>query len=162
MALTGINSEDRLVQKTFADHLRDALGWDSVYAYNTETLGPNGTLGRGSERDAVLKRDLRGALERRNPEIPHNAFLVVSNGDRARYGSITSKWEHSVEWKRDRETDRSRSASGEVTHNRGTEDTETSVLSVSLWLKVSPAESGRTDSVRSRCGAAHLPTCPPE
>ena len=24
----------------------------------------------------------------------HNAFLVVSNGDRARYGSITSEWEH--------------------------------------------------------------------
>jgi type I restriction enzyme R subunit len=33
----------------------------------------------------------------------HNAFLVVSNGDRARYGSITSKWEHFVEWKRDAE-----------------------------------------------------------
>ena len=24
----------------------------------------------------------------------HNAFLIVSNGDRARYGSITSEWEH--------------------------------------------------------------------
>ncbi len=24
----------------------------------------------------------------------HNAFLIVSNGDRARYGSITSAWEH--------------------------------------------------------------------
>jgi type I restriction enzyme R subunit len=30
--ITDINSEDRLVQKTFADHLRNALGWDSVYA----------------------------------------------------------------------------------------------------------------------------------
>ena len=30
----------------------------------------------------------------------HNAFLIVSNGDRARYGSITSEWEHFVEWKR--------------------------------------------------------------
>ena len=30
----------------------------------------------------------------------HNAFLVVSNGDRARYGSITSRWEHFAEWKR--------------------------------------------------------------
>ena len=27
----------------------------------------------------------------------HNAFLVVSNGDAARYGSITSHWEHFVE-----------------------------------------------------------------
>ena len=43
--ITDINSEDRLVQQTFADHLHDALGWDSVYAFNTETFGPNGTLG---------------------------------------------------------------------------------------------------------------------
>ena len=35
----------------------------------------------------------------------HNAFLVVSNGDHARYGSITSKWEHFTEWKRLDEAD---------------------------------------------------------
>ena len=35
-----------------------------------------------------------------------NAFLVVSNGDRARYGSITSEWEHFAEWKRLDETDK--------------------------------------------------------
>jgi len=38
----------------------------------------------------------------------HNAFLVVSNGDRARYGSITSKWEHFVEWKRNSEKEKGR------------------------------------------------------
>lgn len=236
MALTGINSEDRLVQKTFADHLHDILGWNTVYTHNTETFGPNGTLGRDSERDAVLKRELRSAIGRLNPEIPesareqalekltrsdlsrsliqhnhdfyafirdgvpvdwldesgeirygrarvidfrdasknrflavrelkiqgttvphynrradlvcfvnglplvfielkavyrniragfdenltdymnesishafhHNAFLVVSNGDHARYGSITSKWDHFAEWKRERETDKGR------------------------------------------------------
>jgi type I restriction enzyme R subunit len=235
--ITDINSEDRLVQKTFADHLRDALGWDSVYAYNDETFGPNGTLGRANERDVVLVRDLRSALERMNPKIPqgvreqaiekltrvnlsrslvqhnrefysyirlgvpvewrdqrgetqreraqvidyrdalnnrflavrelkiqgvrvphynrradlvcfinglplvfielkavylniragfdnnltdylhehsiahgfhHNAFLVVSNGDRARYGSITSQWEHFAEWKRNDEKEKGR------------------------------------------------------
>ena len=36
----------------------------------------------------------------------HNAFLIVSNGDRACYGSITSKWEHFAEWKRLEETDK--------------------------------------------------------
>jgi type I restriction enzyme R subunit len=36
----------------------------------------------------------------------HNAFLVVSNGDRARYGSITSKWDHFAEWKRNDEKDK--------------------------------------------------------
>lgn len=47
--ITDINSEDRLVQKTFADHLHDHLGWESVYAYNTGTFGPAGTLGRKTE-----------------------------------------------------------------------------------------------------------------
>jgi type I restriction enzyme R subunit len=241
--ITDINSEDRLVQKTFADHLQDHLGWESVYAYNTETFGPEGTLGRKSEREAVLVRDLRAALERLNPDMPasareqaveklthmdfarsllqhnrefygfirggvpvewrdgsgethhaharlidfgngkaadgqpnnrflavrelklqglrvphyntradlvcfvnglplvlielkavykniragfdnnltwyldpnvvphafhHNAFLIVSNGDKACYGSITSKWEHFVEWKRNAEKDKGR------------------------------------------------------
>jgi type I restriction enzyme R subunit len=36
----------------------------------------------------------------------HNAFLVVSNGHRARYGSITSTWEHFSEWKRQDEADK--------------------------------------------------------
>ena len=235
--ITNINSEDRLVQQTFADHLRDSLGWESLYAYNAETFGPQGTLGRASERDVVLVRDLRVALARLNPDLPesareqaiekitridfarsliqhnrecygfirggvpvewrdasgetrhahahvidfrdaarnrflavrelkmqgvcvphynrradlvcfvnglplvfvelkavyrniragfddnltdylskhsiahafhHNAFLVVSNGDQARYGSITSQWEHFVEWKRNAEKGKAR------------------------------------------------------
>jgi type I restriction enzyme R subunit len=36
----------------------------------------------------------------------HNAFLIVSNGHRARYGSITSGWEHFAEWKRQEERDK--------------------------------------------------------
>src|SRR6266511_5326275 len=71
--ITGINSEDRLVQATFAAHLQNVLGWDSVYAYNAETFGPNGTLGRASERDVVLTRDLRAAVARLNPGIPEAA-----------------------------------------------------------------------------------------
>ena len=236
MALTPINSEDRLVQATFAEHLKNKLGWESVYAWNDETFGPNGTLGRADTREAVLTRDLRAALQRLNPALPplaiddalraltvndfsrsvvqhnqdfarlirngvpvsyrdaaghlrnaharvidfdnkpgsnrflavrelkltglrtpnynrradlvcfvnglplvfielkavykniragfdgnlrdyldenviahafhHNAFLIVSNGDRARYGSITSEWEHFAEWKRLDEADK--------------------------------------------------------
>jgi type I restriction enzyme, R subunit len=235
--ITDINSEDRLVQKTFAEHMHDKLGWDSVYAWNEETFGPNGTLGRASEREVVLIRDLRAALGELNRDLPcqareqaveklthrdfsrsllqhnrefygyivngvpvewrnereepcharakvidfrnpgdnrflvvrelkiqgvrvphynrradlvcfvnglplvfmeikavyrnirvgfddnltdylsehsiahaffHNAFLLASNGDRARYGSITSKWEHFTEWKRNSEKERGR------------------------------------------------------
>ena len=238
MAVTAINSEDRLVQATFANHLEQVLGWDSVYAWNEETFGPDGTLGRADTKEAVLTRDLRAALERLNPDLPdsaiddaarelsiydvsrsmvqhnrdfyrlirggvpvqyqdaqghqksgraqvidfdnvpgsnrflavrelkltgirtpnynrradlvcfvnglplvfielkavykniregfdnnltdymdenviahafhHNAFLIVSNGDRARYGSITSNWEHFAEWKRLNEADKGR------------------------------------------------------
>src|SRR5436309_14509650 len=71
--ITDINSEDRLVQKTFGEHLHDTLGWDTVYAYNDETFGPAGTLGRANERDVVLVRDLRTAVERLNPQLPHSA-----------------------------------------------------------------------------------------
>ncbi|MBR1208929.1 MULTISPECIES: type I restriction endonuclease subunit R [unclassified Bradyrhizobium] len=236
MALTPINSEDQLVQATFAGHLKDKLNWDSVYAFNDETFGPDGTLRRKDTTEAVLTRDLRAALECLNLDLPasaideamraltvhdfsrsmvqhnqdfhrlirngvpvsyrdaaghlrnararvidfdnkpgsnrflavrelkltglrtpnynrradlvcfvnglplvfielkavykniragfdgnlsdymdenviahafhHNAFLIVSNGDRARYGSITSEWEHFYEWKRLEEADK--------------------------------------------------------
>jgi type I restriction enzyme R subunit len=50
--------EDTLVQQTTADYLRDALGWEVVYAYNDETFGPEGRLGRRSDGDVVLTRTL--------------------------------------------------------------------------------------------------------
>lgn len=42
--ITDIRSEDRLVQQTFAEFLRDRLGWENVYAYNEETFGLQSTL----------------------------------------------------------------------------------------------------------------------
>lgn len=74
MAITPINSEDRLVQKTFAEHLEKVLGWDSVYAWKQETFGPTGLLGRADTKEAVLTRDLRDALIRLNPELPDTAI----------------------------------------------------------------------------------------
>lgn len=74
MAYTDINSEDRLVQQTFAEHLEGVLGWESVYAYNEETFGPEGTLGRQDKREVVLTRDLRAALVRLNSGLPDKAI----------------------------------------------------------------------------------------
>jgi len=68
--ITNVNNEDRLVQQTFADHLHDSLGWDSVYAYDKETFGQNGTLGRATQREIVLTRDLRSAIVELNPDLP--------------------------------------------------------------------------------------------
>lgn len=74
MAVTPINSEDRLVQRAFAEHLEEDLGWDSVYAWNQETFGRNSTLGRAETKEAVLTRDLLAALERLNPDLPDSAI----------------------------------------------------------------------------------------
>ena len=74
MAVTSINSEDRLVQATFAEYLEGWLGWDSLFAWNEETFGLDGTMGRSDTRQAVLTRDLRAALERLNPDLPTSAI----------------------------------------------------------------------------------------
>lgn len=55
-------SENVLVQNSAGNVLRDKLGWEVVYAYNTEVLGENGTLGRKSYKEIVLTRFLRKAL----------------------------------------------------------------------------------------------------
>lgn len=55
-------SENVLVQNSAGNVLRDKLGWEVVYAYNTEVLGENGTLGRKSYKEIVLTRYLCKAL----------------------------------------------------------------------------------------------------
>lgn len=60
-------SENILIQGSAADLLRDELGWETVYAYNTEQLGETGTLGRKSYKEILLTRYFREALLRLNP-----------------------------------------------------------------------------------------------
>lgn len=67
-------TEDTLVQQTTAEYLRNELGWESVYAYNQEIFGPDGTLGRASDREVVLTRYLRGKLEELNPGLSGDAY----------------------------------------------------------------------------------------
>lgn len=71
--MTPLN-EDTLVQVTTADYLEDQLGWDSVYAYNNETYGNEGTLGRQSDKEVVLTRYLGEALVKFNPNLPDAAY----------------------------------------------------------------------------------------
>lgn len=71
--MTALN-EDTLVQNTMAEYLANALGWDSVFAFNTEKLGAEGTLGRASEHDVILTRHLGEALIRLNPGLPDAAY----------------------------------------------------------------------------------------
>ncbi|MBR2239091.1 MAG: type I restriction endonuclease subunit R [Prevotella sp.] len=60
-------SEDQLIQKSTAELLEKELGWKSVYAFDQETLGANGTLGRTSYHEVLLTRHLTQALKRLNP-----------------------------------------------------------------------------------------------
>ena len=59
-------SEDLLIQKSTAELLEKELGWQSVYAYDSEVLGEQGTLGRKAQSEVVLTRHLRMALKRLN------------------------------------------------------------------------------------------------
>ena len=61
-------SEDRLVQKTTADYFEEQLKWDSIFAYNDEVLGENGTLGRRSEKEIILIKYLLPKLVEFNSE----------------------------------------------------------------------------------------------
>jgi type I restriction enzyme R subunit len=67
-------SEDTLVQQTTAEYLENELGWESVYAYNQETFGTGGTLGRASDREVVLTRYLGAKLQEFNPDLPEDAY----------------------------------------------------------------------------------------
>ena len=60
-------SEDKLVQESTADFLEKELGWKSIYAFDQETLGLNGTLGRTNYHEVLLTRHLCQALKRLNP-----------------------------------------------------------------------------------------------
>jgi len=67
-------TEDTLVQQTTAEYLEKKLHWETVYAYNQETFGPEGTLGRSSDREVVLTRYLRAKLIEFNQGIPEDAY----------------------------------------------------------------------------------------
>ena len=63
-------TEDTLVQQTTAEYLEQQLGWESVYAHNSEDFGPDSLLGRTSDSEVVLTRYLLTALRTLNPDLP--------------------------------------------------------------------------------------------
>jgi len=67
-------TEDDLVQRTTTEYLQERLGWKSVFAHNREDFGPDSLLGRRSDREVVLTRPLRVALEALNPGLPVAAY----------------------------------------------------------------------------------------
>jgi len=66
-------SEDQLIEQATEDVLRE-LGWQVVTAWQNETFGEEGLLGRDNKSEVVLERSLRQALERYNPGLPDLAY----------------------------------------------------------------------------------------
>ncbi len=60
-------SEDQLIQRSAAELLEKELGWTSVYAFDKEVLGANGTLGRSSYHEVLLTGRFCKALKALNP-----------------------------------------------------------------------------------------------
>ena len=60
-------SEDQLIQKSTAEFMEKELGWKSIFAFDQEKLGTDGTLGRITYHEVLLTRHLRQALKRFNP-----------------------------------------------------------------------------------------------
>ena len=67
-------SEDILIQQPTAELLEQELKWDSVFAYDTENFDPDSLLGRLSDREVVLRREVDAALRRLNPGLPDEAY----------------------------------------------------------------------------------------
>lgn len=65
-------SENVLVQNSAGNLLQNVLGWEVVLAYNSEKLGPDGTLGRtrlwGSSADPVFSAGAFAAEPVAHPE----------------------------------------------------------------------------------------------
>ena len=72
-------SEDKLIQQSTADFLEKELGWKSVYAFDQEILGENGTLGRNSYNEVLLAGHLRQALKRLNPWLTDKQMQEAMN-----------------------------------------------------------------------------------
>ena len=68
-------SENILVQESAGNFLRDELGWDVKFAYNTEVLGKNGSFGRESYKDILLTRYFYEALRKFNSWINENQII---------------------------------------------------------------------------------------
>ena len=72
-------SENILVQESAGNLLQNELGWDVKFAYNKEVLGTDGTLGRTSYNEILLKRYFSAALKKLNPWINESQIVEAQN-----------------------------------------------------------------------------------
>ncbi|MDA0882092.1 MAG: type I restriction endonuclease subunit R [Bacteroidetes bacterium] len=66
-------SEDGLIEQATQDVLEE-LGWQVVTAWQNESFGEGGLLGRDNKSEVILSRYLLQALENLNPDLPRTAY----------------------------------------------------------------------------------------
>lgn len=66
-------SEDGLIEQATQDVLEE-LGWQVVTAWQNESFGEDGLLGRENKSEVILSRYLLTALEKLNPNLPKTAY----------------------------------------------------------------------------------------
>jgi type I restriction enzyme R subunit len=66
-------SEDGLIEQATQDVLEE-LGWKVVTAWQNESFGEDGLLGRDNKSEVILSRYLLQALEKLNPNLPKTAY----------------------------------------------------------------------------------------
>lgn len=66
-------SEDQLIEQATEDVLKE-LDWQVVTAWQNESFGEEGLLGRDNKTEVVLERHLLAALKRYNPDLPDLAY----------------------------------------------------------------------------------------
>lgn len=66
-------SEDALIEQATEDVLKE-LGWTVVTAWQNESFGEQGLLGRDNKTEVVLERSVLASLKRLNPDLPELAY----------------------------------------------------------------------------------------
>lgn len=67
-------SEDQLIEQTCIDIFKNQLNWEIANVFKGETFGENGTIGRESEADIILKNRFYDAITLFNPNLPKQAY----------------------------------------------------------------------------------------
>jgi len=70
-------SEDQLIEQTCIDIFKNQLHWEISNVYQGETFGENGTIGRHSEADVLLKNRFLEAIQKLNPNLPVSAYELA-------------------------------------------------------------------------------------
>jgi len=70
-------SEDQLIEQTCIDIFKNQLQWEVANLFHEETFGENGTIGRHSEADVLLKNRFLQAIQKLNPNLPVQAYQLA-------------------------------------------------------------------------------------